>query len=129
MLTQNDDPNDVKPIPIKRDLQMIYDKYSFHNEENTVVISNFKNEIEEYQSNEIILPLYDPLKGTTDFLDDKHLIYLDKYITGLYAMDYYAGKDVRSKLNSISYDKFIQKLTKKVKYDSHHYDRKNANQF
>lgn len=41
-LTGNPDPNDVTPIPMKRDLNIVYDKYSFHNEENTVVISNFK---------------------------------------------------------------------------------------
>ena len=96
---------------------MIYNKYSFHNEETTVVISNFKNEIPDFWHNEIVLPIYDPAKGSTDFGDDKHMSYLDKYIMGLYAMDNYTGPDVRAKINSIPYDKFIRKMIKKMKID------------
>lgn len=113
----------IDPIPIKRDLEIVFNKYSLYNMENTVMISNFKNEIEDFQSNDIVLPVYDPLKGTTDFLDDKHMSFLEKYLHGLYAMDTYTGMDVRTKLRTITYEKFIQKLTKKMRYDSYDYGK------
>ncbi|CAI2379032.1 unnamed protein product [Moneuplotes crassus] len=128
-VTQSDSIHDIEPIPMKRDLKMIYDKYSFHNEENTVMISNFPNELDDYHYNEIVLPLYDPLRGQTDFEDDKHMSYLEKYINGLHAMDTYIGTDVRAKINNISYKKFIQKYTKKIRYDSNSFSSGNAGSF
>ena len=117
LVTQGKLKTSLEPIPMKRDLKIIYNKYSYHNEETTVVISNYKNEMPEYWNNEIILPIYDPEKGTTDFGDDKHMSYLDKYLTGLFAMDNYTGLDVRAKINSIPYEKFIRKMIKKMKID------------
>ena len=118
-LMNNYDENNVDPLPIKRDLEMVYDKYSFHNEENTVVISNHANIIEDYRTNEIIVPLFDPYLGTTNFLDDQHINYMSKYFTALFAMDNHSGEDVRAKINSMSYKKFAQKLTKRTNYDSY----------
>ena len=39
------------------------------------MVSNYFNEYDEYHRNDLILPLYDPKFGKTDFLDDKHLIW------------------------------------------------------
>ena len=116
--------NNIDPFPIKRDLGLVFDKYSLYNMENTVMISNFQNEIEEYRTNDIIIPYYHPLKGKTDFVDDKHMSYLEKYMMGLSAMDSYAGKDVRNKLSAINYNRFVQKFTSKTRYDSYDYSRK-----
>lgn len=41
------------------------------------------------------------------------------YLMGLFAMDSYVGLDVRQKLATIPYDKFLQKYTKKIRVDSY----------
>jgi hypothetical protein len=45
--------------------------------------------------------------GKTDFLDDKHMFYLQKYLRFLISLDNAIGTDVRSKLDSFSYSTFI----------------------
>ena len=83
------------------------------------MVSNFENLSEEHKFNDLILPRYDPFKGETDFLDDKHLSYFEQYLKAVFAMDQYVGLDVKAKLQSISYKKFLQKLTKRMRYDSY----------
>ena len=51
------------------------------------MVSNYFNKIEEFQRNDLILPLYDPKFGKTDFLDDKHLIWVYKYLDFLASME------------------------------------------
>ena len=51
------------------------------------MISNYLNYHEEFHRNDLILPLYDPKKGKTDFLDDKHLVWTHGYIGFLAGME------------------------------------------
>ena len=62
--------------PIERNLGHLWGKYPAYNEENTVVVSNFYNAVEDFQRNDIVLPEFDPKRGRTDFLDDMHMNYL-----------------------------------------------------
>jgi hypothetical protein len=71
------DPNHVKPAPLARNLANIWAKYPQYSEENTLMVSNFYNEIEDFQRNDIVIPQFDPKSGSTDFLDDLHLDYLN----------------------------------------------------
>jgi len=71
----------------------------------------------------LVLPEYNPRVGKTDFADDKHMFYLYKYLRFLLSLDHAIGVDVRHKMEAYSYDTFIQKLTKSVRYDSYNYAR------
>ena len=71
----------------------------------------------------MVLPEYHPRVGKTDFADDKHMFYLYKYLRFLLSLDHAIGMDVRHKMEAYSYDTFIQKLTKSVRYDSYNYAR------
>jgi len=71
--------NDIDPVPIERDLKIIWDKHPQYDETNTVVISNFENKIEEYRDNDIIIPQLHPTLGTTYFTMDAHLYYIYEY--------------------------------------------------
>ena len=70
-----EDPHKICPLPMARNLANIWAKYPQYSEENTVLISNFFNEIEDFQRNDIVLPVFAPKVGRTDFLDDMHLDY------------------------------------------------------
>ena len=70
-----------------RDFAGLWHKYSQYNETNTVMISPFYNLIEDYQRNDLILPLYDPITGVTDMHDDKHLTFCAKYIDFLASIE------------------------------------------
>lgn len=61
--------------------------------------------------------------GKTDFLDDKHLFYFSKYLRFIFSLDHAVGVDIRNKMEAYSYDTFIQKLTKSVRYDSYAYGK------
>ena len=78
--------NDLTPIPIKRDLEIIFKKHAQYNRQNTIIISNFKNEISDYRHNEVILPIYHPLLGNTSFEADAHLYYLMEYLIIIFSM-------------------------------------------
>ncbi len=77
---------DLTPSPVKRDLKIIFDKHPSYTIENTLIISNFKNEISEYRSNEVIIPMYHPITGNTSFEADAHLYYLMEYLIMIYGM-------------------------------------------
>jgi hypothetical protein len=77
---------DLTPIPMKRDLDIIFKKYPQYTKENTIIVSTFKNEMSEYRSNEVVLPLYHPVVGFTSFNADAHLYYLMEYLIMLYSM-------------------------------------------
>lgn len=53
-----------------RNLPNIWARYQDYNETNTVVVSNYLNQIEEFQRNDIIIPVFEPKLGQTDFLND-----------------------------------------------------------
>ena len=44
------------------------------------MVSNYFNAIDDYHRNDLVLPLYDPKMGKTDFLDDKHLAWTYNYL-------------------------------------------------
>lgn len=94
-----------------------------------MLVSNYNNLLEDYQRNDIVIPQYDPLLGKTDFLDDKHMFYLHKYIRFLMSLDHAVGLDIRSKMDSFPYDSFIQKMTKSVRYDSYSFSKDSHPEF
>jgi hypothetical protein len=51
------------------------------------MVSNYHNVIEDYQANDIVLPIFDPKKGITDMMDDKHLLWFYNYINFLEGMN------------------------------------------
>ena len=61
--------------------------------------------------------------GKTDFFDDKHMFYFHKYLKFMFSLDHAVGVDIRNKMESFSYETFIQKLTKNVRYDSYSYSK------
>ena len=61
---------------MSRNLSSIFSRYPQYDETSTIVISNFFNQLEDYQRNDIVLPEYNPKMGKTDFIDDKHMFYL-----------------------------------------------------
>ncbi len=83
------------------------------------MISNFYNLEEEFQSNDLILPMFHPKLGQTDFLDDKHLGYLLDYINFVESMEVSVGDDIRKCMDNFSYENYLRKLTKQMRYDSY----------
>ena len=63
-----------------RNFSSVWQKFPQYNEENTVMVSNFFNQIEDFQRNDLTLPLFHPVEGKTDFLDDKHLVWTHSYL-------------------------------------------------
>lgn len=61
--------------------------------------------------------------GRTDFLDDKHMYYLMQYLRFIKSLDKAVGTDIRHKMEGYSYESFIQKITKSIRYDSYAYNR------
>ena len=51
------------------------------------MISNYLNYYEDFHRNDLILPLYDPRLGKTDFLDDKHLNWTFEYLKFLASLE------------------------------------------
>ena len=111
----------VAPVPLARDLGSIFQKYPLYDETNTAIVSLFENTHESFKHNDIVLPLFDPIVGRTDFIDDRHMMYFKQYIQALFAMDGYVGMDIRDKLKAFSYDKLNVKTAMKIRYDSYAY--------
>lgn len=80
---------------MERNYSGIWAKYPQFNEENTIMVSNYHNLIDDYQSNDIVLPYYDPKTGQTDFLDDKHLSWIYNYMNFIESGDFNQVSDVR----------------------------------
>ena len=72
--------NKLIPSPIKRDLKIIFNKHQEFSERNTLLVTNFKNEISDYRNNEINIPLYHPTKTSVAFNADAHLYYTTEYV-------------------------------------------------
>ena len=70
------------------------------------MLSNFYNPIEEFQRNDLVIPEYNPIMGKTDFLDDKHMYYVFKYIRFMNSLSQTIGEDVRHKMESYPYETF-----------------------
>lgn len=79
-----DQDNKLVPIPIKRDLNIIYSKHPEYTETNTIIFTNFKNELVEYRENEVVVPLYHPLLGGTSFDMDANMYFMMEYLSMLW---------------------------------------------
>ena len=66
-----------------RNFAPVWQKFSQYDESNTLMVSNYYNSIEDFARNDLILPLYHPRLGKTDFLDDKHMVWLHSYLSFL----------------------------------------------
>ena len=51
------------------------------------MISNYFNSYDEFNRNDLVLPLFDPKYGKTDFLDDKHLVWTHGYLNFLASIE------------------------------------------
>ena len=67
--------------------------------------------------------------GKTDFVDDKHIYYLHKYLSFLHSMEKAVGVDVRNRMEAYPYETFIQKMTKSVRYDSYSFSKNTEPEF
>ena len=61
----------------------------------------------------MILPVYD--REAVSRNDDMHLMFFNKYLLALFAMEAYAGMDVRNRIAALHYEKFVRKIGKNVK--------------
>ena len=68
---------EVENLGQTRNLANIWAKYPQYGEKNTLMVSTKLNGIEDFQRNDIVIPEYNPKHGRTDFLDDKHLNYVN----------------------------------------------------
>ena len=114
-----DDDHRIKPIEVQRNYSNIWTKFPHYNETNTLMISNFYNLEEEFQRNDLVLPQYHPKLGHTDFLDDRHLGYLLDYLNFMESLEFSVGTDVRTQMENFSYENYMRKMTKQMKYDSY----------
>lgn len=68
------------------------------------MISSFYNDIEDFQRNDLVLPMFDPVKGNTDVLDDKNLTWARNYIKMLASLEQTIGEDMRQQMEALSFD-------------------------
>ena len=85
----------VAPLAMERNFSSIWHKFPQYNDENTLMISNNYNLNQDFNSNDIVLPTFDPNLGNADFLDDKHLSWMRDYLTVLESVEHKVGPDVR----------------------------------
>jgi hypothetical protein len=112
------DTNKIRPVPLSKNLANIWAKYPQYNETNTLMISNYYNEIEDFQRNDIVIPDFHPKTGKTDFLDDMHLSYVHQYLRFLVSLDSMVGEDIRMRMEGYGYEAYCQRVNKSFKYDS-----------
>ena len=70
-----------------RNFAPVWQKFPQYTQENTLMISNYFNCHEEFHRNDLVVPLYDPKLGKTDFLDDKHLAWAHGYLGFLASLE------------------------------------------
>ena len=107
----------VAPEPMERNFTNVWMKFPMYTSENTLMISNYHNKIDEYHGNDIVLPVFDPRKGKTDMMDDKHLMWLYQYVNFLEGMNA-MYTDVKSQTSLISYPFFLKRINKTNRYES-----------
>jgi hypothetical protein len=78
--------DNLLPFPFKRDLRIIFDKHKEYDEFNTIIFTNYPNEQSEFRENEIVLPLYHPQLGSTQFNLDAHMYYTMEYLSLIHSM-------------------------------------------
>ena len=70
-----------------RNFTPVWQKFSQYDETNTLMISNYYNNVDEFARNDLILPFYHPRLGKTDFLDDKHMVWLHSYLSFIASLE------------------------------------------
>jgi hypothetical protein len=118
------------PFPAKRDLKIIFDKYPEYSEKNTILFTNFHNEISEYRENEVVLPIYHPEIGTTKFHEDAHMYYINEYLIILNS-HFVINKadDIREVIKQLNYKKIVKLRTGTTNPDSGKWDYSNLVRF
>jgi hypothetical protein len=120
----------ILPVPVKRDLRIIFNKHSQYDEKNTLLFTNFRNELSDYRSNEIILPLYHPEIGATQFDQDGHMYFVHEYITILNSqIQINKIDDVREIIKMLQYEKMIKLRTGSSRPDRNKWDSSNFVRF
>ena len=102
----------IKAIEIPRNFSNIWQKFPQYDETNTLMISNFYNLEQEFRRNDLVLPLFHPKLGQTDFLDDKHLGWTMNYIKYLQTLEVSVSDDIRQCMEHMSYPNYIRNLTR-----------------
>jgi hypothetical protein len=59
------------------------------------MVSNFYNQLDDFQRNDIVIPIFDPKVGKTDFLDDKYMSWTFNYLNMLASLENTVGPDIR----------------------------------
>ncbi len=130
LFTKPEIDENLLPFPAKRDLKIIFDKHQDNDEKNTIIFTNFKNEISDYRDNEVIIPLYHPEIGTTQFNLDAHMYYIYEYIIILQSqMTVNKIDDVREVMKMITYEKMIKLRTANKNPDKSKWDVSNMVRF
>jgi hypothetical protein len=80
------DKDSLLPFPCNRDLKIIFDRHREYDEFNTIIFTTYPNEQSEYRDNEIVLPLYHPEIGPTQFNNDAHMYYTMEYLALMHSM-------------------------------------------
>ena len=100
---------------MERNFSGIWSKFSQYDESNTLMISPFSNEIEEFQRNDLIIPNYSPLAGSeTDLVADTHLGWVEDYIKFLAAMEETLGTDMRKLMEAYPYETYLARINKNL---------------
>lgn len=68
------------PHAIDRNLDIVFNKYTKYNKQNTLVISNYSNLNKNFTDNDIVIPLYYPSNKDIVLTRDNYLFYLQEYI-------------------------------------------------
>ena len=76
-----------------------------------------------------MIPQFDPIFGKTDFLSDTHSNFLYEYLNFIKTLDKSIGSDIRIRMEAMTYEKYIQRITKKIRYDSHSNKDNNTDYF
>ena len=80
--------NDIIPHNINRDLNIIFKDHKDYDADNTIMVSNFLNENSDFRQNDLIIPLYHPINGKSDFSHDGHMYFLMEYLILLDSLKY-----------------------------------------
>lgn len=68
------------PYAIDRNLDIVFNKHTKYNKQNTLLISNFPNLNKKFQENDIVIPLYHPKNERISLTRDNYLFYVQEYL-------------------------------------------------
>eukprot|EP00331_Platyophrya_macrostoma_P004038 CAMPEP_0176417290 /NCGR_PEP_ID=MMETSP0127-20121128/6810_1 /TAXON_ID=938130 /ORGANISM="Platyophrya macrostoma, Strain WH" /LENGTH=225 /DNA_ID=CAMNT_0017797441 /DNA_START=125 /DNA_END=802 /DNA_ORIENTATION=+ len=101
----------LDPLPVKRDINQLFEKFPTHDLNSTIVVSNFPNLLQNYQMNDLVLKQYDPQLLGAKFIVDYSLFALAKYLSGVKVLTTSKGiNDVRQVLMTKSFDDTLARI-------------------